>query len=488
MVTSITQQLVDLLGPDNVLPQDRLDEYRVDGLTPQAAVRPGNRHQIGETLAWAASQNIGVFPRGGGTQLVLGNIPNQVDLSLDLGRCNQILDYQPSDLTVSVESGIILDVLQRELARGGKFLPLEAPMSHKATVGGILACSASGPLRTAYGLPRDWLIGIKVAGSQGFETKAGGKVVKNVTGYDLGKLYTGSMGTLGVIVEATFKLTPLALDSGALWATFSSTEMGADSGAQLLRHTCAPQGLQVVDELAGRRLTQRLNQGTGEGRVALSLPKPGSGGAALAAFFSGRNRAVRRKLQEAAQLLRDKGASQIEILDSTQSSALLRNLTDLGWDEDMTPLVGLRISVRPSAVAPVLRWVEERSTPGPEDVLSHDDLESRPSIVADPGFGSVRLLWWSKTDQSSGSEHGAGSSNGFGEGLDYYRLLMLIHRVRSMARDLGGSVLVEHVPLAIKAQIDVWGDPPEGIEIMRRIKQKLDPAGILNPGRFVGGI
>ena len=128
---------------------------------------------------------------------------------LDISRVNRVIDYQPGDMTATVEAGITVDALQRELAVAGQFVPLESPLCGRATVGGTLATALSGPMAHAYGPPRDWLIGIGVVGADGVATKAGGRVVKNVTGYDLNRLYTGSLGTLGVIVEASFKVSPL---------------------------------------------------------------------------------------------------------------------------------------------------------------------------------------------------------------------------------------------------------------------------------------
>jgi FAD/FMN-containing dehydrogenase len=201
-----------------------------------------------------------------------------------------VIDYQPADLTATVEAGISLDSLQQELAKGGKLLAIEAPVPAKATVGGILASNASGPLRFGYGLPRDWLIGIGVVNAQGVETKAGGKVVKNVTGYDLGKLYTGSMGTLGIILEATFKLIPLPVDSSALVAVFPSMESAIDAGSQLLRQVYAPHGLQVVNSSMSQRLS--LSMAVGELGSDSATGEP-SQEAVMLAFFSGRVRAVR---------------------------------------------------------------------------------------------------------------------------------------------------------------------------------------------------
>ena len=220
------------------LDDDPLGDYVIDGQAPDAVVQPQDRQQVAEVVRWAQQENVAVFPRGGGVHVSLGNPPGKRGVVLDLSQCNRILDFQPSDLTATVEAGVTLDALQQHVAGGGKFLPLESPLSNAATIGGILAANVTGPLRSSVGLPREWLIGIGVVNAQGLETKAGGKVVKNVTGYDLDKLYTGSLGTLGIIVEATFKLAPLATESGALMVVLPSMQAGVDAGSLLGQSRC----------------------------------------------------------------------------------------------------------------------------------------------------------------------------------------------------------------------------------------------------------
>ncbi len=448
------EQLAGLLDRDTIIPPEQLDRYAVDGLVPQAVVQPSSRRAVADILRWASSESVSVFPQGGGTQTMLGNVPVRVDLVLDLSRHARLLDYQPADLTVTVDGGIALSALQRELAEGGKFLPLEAPLAEKATVGGILATGATGPRRSAYGPPRDWLIGIGVVSAGGVETRAGGKVVKNVTGYDLNKLYTGSLGTLGVIVEATFTLSPLPTDSGTLVAVFPSLEEGIRAGGDLLRQVYAPLGVQVIDGAAAHRLNAEQGIASIEGieeHWAVAL-----------AFFSGRPRAVTRRLNEGTRFLREAGATDIAGLDREEGNTVLRRLTDLGWSEETQPYLGIRVSVPPSAVARVAGGCCHDAPPG-----------LAPAVVADPGCGAVRLLWW------------AGPA---GDGPDESLGFSAIGRVRDLVRQAGGTMAVEHCPLPLKKQIDVWGDAPPGMEIMRRIKQKFDPSGILNPGRFAGRI
>ena len=439
---ALSQKLADLVGESCLLPENLFNEYAVDGLIPQAVVQPTSRETICRVMSWASSEKLAVAPRGGGTQLSLGNIPSRLDLVVDLSRCNRLLDYQPADLTATVEAGITLAALQRELAAGGKSLSLEAPLPTRATIGGILAANSSGPLRHSYGPVRDWLIGISVVGADGTETKAGGKVVKNVTGYDLNKLYSGSLGTLGIIVEATFKLAPLAADSGALVAAFSSVDQAVAGARDLLTQVYAPQGIQVVDALTARRL-----------ELTASIP---DGGAVVIAFCCGRPRAVQRRLEEGASLLGKHTTSGVERLDSAAGDSLLNLLTDFGWSADTTPLLGVKLNVPPSATGLVLsRYLQ-------------NGLSPTPGFIADPGFGSIKLLWWEASAPAEST------------------MTETIAKLRNIAAESGGTLIVEQCPLAVKAQIDVWGGPNPELDVMRRIKQNLDPDGVLNPGRFMG--
>ena len=205
-----------------------------------SVVVPENREQVAEVMRWASDCGITVFPRGGGTKTALGNPPDAVGLVLDLSRLNRVIDFQPGDMTATVEAGITLEALQAELAVARQFVPLESTQFQRATVGGTLSTALSGPMAHAYGPPRDWLIGVGVVGADGVATKAGGRVVKNVTGYDLNRLYTGSLGTLGVIVEATFKVSPVQPEESLVVAPFDSMEDVVQAGWEVLNLAAGP--------------------------------------------------------------------------------------------------------------------------------------------------------------------------------------------------------------------------------------------------------
>ena len=443
----LSDTLAESLGKDAILSTDHLADYAVDGIIPGLAVAPADVDGVSAVLSLAAREGKRVAPRGGGTQMSLGNVPTGFDVALALGRLDRLLFHEPADLVASVEAGITLDALQKKLAAKGQFLPLEAPLPSRATIGGILAANASGPARLVYGTPRDWLIGARVVHSDGVVTRSGGRVVKNVTGYDLNKLYIGSLGTLAVFVEATLKVAPLPQDRTALVATYPSMPAAIDSAQQLLRQSFTPHGVQVINGEIMRRLPE--------------LDIMGDEGAAVIALFAGRTTAVKRKVDDSAGVMRTGGPKAVETLSGAKSGTLWQSLTDLGWAAEWSPHLALKVSILPSQVGDFLGMADSLGGPGLVQ-----------GLVADVGWGQVRSLWW--------EDEGPG---GTVEGLEE-----VIAGAREAARHYAGHVVVERCPIDIKGKIDIWGDPLESLGLMRRIKTELDPAGILNPGRYAGRI
>ncbi len=188
----------------------------VDGVQPQQIAEPESSAEVAAILKWAASRGVAVIPRGGGTKLSWGNPPARADLVLSIARMNKVLEHAWADLTVTVEAGCAIEQLQQTLAQHGQQLAIDPLWPERATVGGILATNDSGSMRVRFGGLRDLIIGITVVLTDGTVAHSGGKVVKNVAGYDLQKLMTGSLGTLGVITEAVFRLYPLPKETRTL--------------------------------------------------------------------------------------------------------------------------------------------------------------------------------------------------------------------------------------------------------------------------------
>ena len=203
-------QLEDIAGQTNVTcTPARLARYAIDGNFPSAAVRPGSAEEVAEIVKLAAREKLAVIPSGARTKLGIGMPPRKYDLALDMTRLDRVVAYDPGDLTLSVEAGIPLDRIAAELAAHRQFLPLAVPFADRATAGGTIASGVDSPLRQAYGTARDFVLGMEFVTGDGTAAKSGGRVVKNVSGYDLHKLMIGALGTLGVITKINFRTFPV---------------------------------------------------------------------------------------------------------------------------------------------------------------------------------------------------------------------------------------------------------------------------------------
>ncbi len=194
-----------------VLPPDRArapETYAIDGVTPAAAFRPETRDEVARLLASCDAATLAVTPLGARTATALGRPLTAYDVAIDTTALARIIEYEPADLTITVEAGMTLATLQQTLGANSQFLPADLPPSDAATVGGLLATARPGAWRNHLPNQRDLILGLTVASPEGTLVHSGGKVVKNVSGYDLHRMHTGALGALGIIVEATFKLAP----------------------------------------------------------------------------------------------------------------------------------------------------------------------------------------------------------------------------------------------------------------------------------------
>ncbi len=254
-------ELAEIVGKEYLRAAVAADAF--DGVTPQMVCEPGTPEDLARALRWANSNGLKVTPRGGGTKLGWGNPPAACDLVLSTARLNRVLEYAWDDMTVIVEAGCRVADLQKTLAEHGQQLALDPLWPERATIGGILSTNDSGTLRARYGSLRDLIIGITVALPDGTLAKSGGKVVKNVAGYDLAKLFTGGLGTLGVIVQAIFRLHPLPRESRSL--SFSGTPQSLNALLLLiLASKLTFTGLQLQASAEGARLDIRFD-GTAAG-------------------------------------------------------------------------------------------------------------------------------------------------------------------------------------------------------------------------------
>ncbi len=231
-----------------------LAEHAVNGVTPSRAARPTTVDEVAAVVREANAASEAVIPCGGGTRLDCGNPPRRYDVALDLRAFEGIVEHEPADLTATVRAGTTLASLAARLAAHGQMWPVEVARPEVATVGGVLAGAAPGPSRLRYAHPRDWTLGVRAVLGEGTLTKAGGKVVKNVSGYDLSRFYAGSYGTLCVLVEASLKLWPLPEAERTLLARFADIRDAWTALASLRRDGLALDAAASLDRAAAAYL------------------------------------------------------------------------------------------------------------------------------------------------------------------------------------------------------------------------------------------
>jgi glycolate oxidase FAD binding subunit len=418
----------------------------VDGMLPSLWCEPANADELAAVVGLADERGASVIPRGGGTRMSLGGPPRSADLLLSMRGLRRIVEYEPADLTVTVEAGIGFADLQRRLGEESQFLALDPPNSRQATIGGIVASNASGPLRLHYGSARDLVIGTRVANADGVLSKAGGRVVKNVAGYDLNKLYTGSLGTLGVIVELSFKLHPLPKHQDSVVAIFRAPEAAAQVVRRLMRSPLGPVAIEVAN-------------GQAAGLVQSGVTVP-AGGCAMFVLVSGFERAVARVTSEIASLCREHGHTD-ELQGEPRHGQLWAAIRELADASDPRRPV-LKMAVPPALAIPAFSQLQ----------ASLDRAGLSGALVCHAGVGLV----YARLDETGWDA----------EALE--QLAGVIVETRAFAMAQQGSLVVESAPTELKQRVDAWGEVGPSLRLMRALKEKLDPRGTLNPGRYVGGI
>ncbi len=433
-----------IVGSEHVLTGVELSPYVLEGRTPTAAVFPGSVEEVSALLALASEEAIAVTPWGGGTKIAVGAPPTRLGMVLGLRRLNRLLEHEPGDLTVTTQAGVTLEALEAQLASRGQWLSLDPAFGEQATLGGILASNASGPRRHLYGTARDLLIGVTVVAADGSVVKGGGKVVKNVAGYDLPKLYIGSFGTLGVIVEATLKLRPLPDDDRLVLTCFERLKECGQAVRLVLGSDLIPSAVDLLD---------------GEALRGLGLVDGASPGGALLLGFDGTREQVEWQCEEATRVLAGAGPVARRVLEARQREAAWRLVRELGQHAFADPAAQLKLAVLPTQVIEV---IEQASAAAQRHGL-------RAAFGAHAAVGIVTAVLAGGRDSAQ-------------------PVIATLREWRELVRAAGGHAVLERAPLAVKEQVAVWDPPSAAFRIMERIKTQLDPKGILNPGRFVGGL
>jgi glycolate oxidase FAD binding subunit len=447
---ALVQRLSDLVGADQIVVGTRASLYAVDGKFARAVVFPGSEEEVSAITAFASAEDLKVVPWGSGTKMALGGIPERVDLVVVLSRLSGVVDYEPADMTATFRAGTLLREAQAILGRNRQFIGLDPPHADLATLGGIVATNSSGPRRLRYGASRDLVIAIRVAHADGKVTKGGAKVVKNVTGYDMNKLYIGSLGTLGIIVEATFRLHPRPALERTFLAPFDSIDAVRGVLARILDSPLVAFALELLDQEASRRIAEQAGLPWPNGRYGLAV-----------AIGSIRPEAVDAQLETVRRLCREAGSAEGHILDGPVHEAFWRATRDFALVD------GLQVVLKASVL---LAKVADAVSVG-EDVAAKQGL--RLGVVSEAGSGIIRYHLAGDSGSSERFRQGAAEA---------------VNRLRAFAQQAEGNLVVLEAPPEVKSEVDVWGLEEKALALMRRPKTEFDPKRTLNPGRFVGGI
>jgi glycolate oxidase FAD binding subunit len=407
--------------------------YPVDGVAARFVARPRSVSEASQVLAAAAADGLAVAFAGGGSKLGLGNPPERVDLEVQTSGLGQVLEHAAGDLVVRAQAGVPLADLQAALAPAGQWLALDPP-EPRATVGGVVAANASGPRRLRYGTVRDLIIGITVVLADGTVAHAGGKVVKNVAGYDLAKLFCGSLGTLGMVAEAIFRLHPLPAATAVVTVQVESPTEAGRAVQRLRRSALEPSAAELV---------------VGE------LGWPGR----LTVVFEGIQPGVEAQAAAAVELLGQVG--QAAVAGPGQTEAALNQLGALPFEKAE---FALKATFPPAELAGVL-----------------GDLVGGLLHFGGPvsAHAATGVLWMASSLREGDLP---------ADSPAFPTTVRAVTEARERLAARGGSLVVVKASPELKRAVDVWGPATDAIGLMRRVKERFDPDHRMSPGRFVGGI
>jgi glycolate oxidase FAD binding subunit len=393
---------------------------------PGAVAEPATIEEAAAVVGETARDGRSLLFVGGGTDLEAGGVPESVDVLLSTRRLDRIVEHAPSDQIAVVEAGVTLAGLGEALAARGQRLALDPPLPERATVGGVVAANAFGPRRARYGAARDLLIGVTFVRADGRLARGGGKVVKNVAGFDMPRLMAGSLGTLGLIATATFRLHPLPEASATLAAPGIAPGPLRALLARVRDAQLEPDSIVAIRDAAGRYHA--------------------------AVRFEGFKPSVAAQRDRFARLCGE-ASLEVEDLDDAAARAL--------WARHDAARRAGAVRVKIAALSSALEAVER----GVFAPLS-------------AAFGEAACVWY----PTLGLGFAGGSPR------DAAAAAAAVEAARRSLAEGGGSLVVLAAPEAVRAAADPWGAAPPALSLMRAVKLRLDPGRRLSPGRFVGGI
>ncbi|HKV46602.1 MAG TPA: FAD-binding oxidoreductase [Candidatus Acidoferrales bacterium] len=444
----------------------KLSGYAVDGIAPNAALQPSSPEEILEIVKFAASENVAIVVSGARTKIGIGLAPRRYDIALDVTRLNRIVAYDPGDLTLSVEPGVPICHLQRSLNEHGQFLPHGAPFMTRATVGGTIASGVEGPLRQMYGTTRDFVLGMEFVTGDGVAAKSGGRVVKNVTGYDLHKLMIGSLGTLGVITKINLRTFPAPQSVRGFAAHFNHAADAVACRNSIAASALRPMTLDIMSPGAADLFAGGAARRIEPNELPAGLLS--NNGWTLTTGFSGNDDVLDRCESELRAMVESAGSTHFSRIGDDKTPSALAGM--FGRVREFVPIVLesspactiMKISVLPEHLEHAIAAAKHAA----------DDHSLRWAAVA-RGVGVIYVALFADAKDEKHMKCVAGATN-------------RIHE--DCCARLAGNSTIPWCPSEWKNVLSIWGPERPDLPLMHKVKSVFDPQGILAPGRFVGGI
>jgi FAD/FMN-containing dehydrogenase len=478
--TDKLSSLREILGPDGIRDdRETLSRYAVDGVLPWGVLFPGNTEQISQVVRQAFREKWSVVPWGSGSKMSMGHPLERLDMVLCTSRLNKIIDMDTANLTVTVQAGVRFKQVQSNLAseenrcyipledpvtlspdgvvcsdreHKGCFVPMAPPYSDSTTMGGTIATNACGPIRLLYGMPRDIVLGVRYVASNGDIIGMGGKTVKNVSGYDMCKLMIGSMGSLGILCEMTLRLLPLPERLGTSFSTFASLDGACGFVDGIFETQLLPAAVELVNSRTSKLLVPEEPGGLQDK------------GYAVAIALEGAQEAVQRMASEIKDAATESGALNIAYMQEAEHRLFWDSYSNLlsRTSQQLEGSVSLKLNYPVSRYREVLAFVDS--------LTSGNRLNPVVTAHAGNGVSYVHAL----------------PEPGDAEAPD--RVVRMAEKLLERCGELGGNFVVERAGPELKKKLPIWGLERDDLIVMKRIKEQMDPSGILSPGRFVGGI
>jgi glycolate oxidase FAD binding subunit len=471
--------LTEILGKENVITEPGATaEYAVDNIAPEAVVFPKNTDQVAEVVKFSNRENLTVVARGSGTKMAMGNPPQKLDLVVCTARMNHMLDVDTANLTMTVEAGVKFRDIQARLAtqedrcylpledlgaesdeiicsdrsHSGCFIPIDPPYANKATIGGIIATDTTGPRRLLYNLPRDSIIGIRYVAPNGDIMGSGGKTVKNVSGYDVSKLMVGSMGTLGILCEMTIRLLPLPEKMQTLLVSFTGLSEAYAFAERIFETSLLPAAVEIMNGEAYNHLAMK------------NVPEFESNSYVMAVALEAFSPAVNRMHSEILEMAKSGGAGGDAVLEEDDHRSFWLAMSNLSAtvDKKFSGLIKAKLNYPLS--------------------LGKNIIESGESI-----FSQANLDYYFQTHAGSGICH-TGLLIDEKDTAATDKAVAALGQLLERCREVDGNLVIQSAPADVKDRLKIWGEIGSSFVIMKRLKNQLDPTGIMSPGRFVEGL